>query len=145
MKIKDFILVNEEKVERALNGVPDSRPNSAGQSVGGVGQGAYFDGVWKRDGEDLSEAEVDKLESAILAEYDKLGGLIKRGDDTIKTGSFYDIKARTPRKEPKIIFTFRDIKGRYVEVPDGVELPREVKAAKIRDQKEPEEEEETDE
>jgi len=109
MLVKEFLLVNEEKVERALNG-----------SV--VGDGTHKGGVSKTDG------TYD--DGALLAEYDKLGGLIKKGSDNVKTGSFYDFKAKKPKATPEIVFTYM-INGKVVEVKDGTELPGIVKAAKI--------------
>lgn len=142
MEIKGFSLINEEKVERTLNGVP----RSDGTAIGGVGSGAYFEnGVWKREGNELSEEEVNDLSTAILAEYDKLGGAIKRGNDPVKTGSFYDFKGKKPFKNPKVICTYK-VNGKFVDVPDGEEEPGEVKAAKILMQQEKEKQEtETDE
>ncbi len=132
MLVKTYILVNDDKVERALNGTP----KGDGSAIGGIGQGAYQEaGIWKRSGGELSEAEVTKLEADLIAEYDKLGGLIKRGSDKVKTGSFYDFKGREARPKPQVVFYYR-INGRYVEVPDGAELPGEVKAAKILDESE---------
>jgi hypothetical protein len=109
MNIKGFDLINEEKVERAINGTP----GTDGTTIGGISKedGSYDD-------------------NALLAEYDKLGGLIKRGGDTVKTGSFYDIKNRKPFKEPKVIFIY-NVNGQNVEVEDGEELPGIVKAARI--------------
>lgn len=127
MLVKTFTLVNEEKVSRALNGVP----KAAGETIGGIGAGAYYeDNVWKRDGKELSEGEISALETALIAEYDKLGGLIRRGKDNVKMGSFYDFKGHGPRSNPQVVFTYR-VNGRYVEVADGTELPGEVKATKV--------------
>ncbi len=127
MEIKTFTLVDSSKLERALNGTP----TSSGSNLGGVGNGAYFeDGKWVKNGKALSDSDSEKLEDAILAEYDRIGGFIKRGDDKVKTGSFYDFKARTPRETPQVEFLFR-VKGKEVTVPDGAELPGAVKAEKI--------------
>lgn len=128
--VKGYTLLNSEKVERALNG----NKVQNGAIVGGIAKGAYSeDGVWKRNGVELSPEEVNILETALLVEYDKLGGAIKRGDDKVKLGSFYDFKGRQPRETPRIEFTYR-IEGKVVNVPDGVELPGIVKAAKILDE-----------
>lgn len=125
--VKGYTLINAEKVERALNGFQ----NNKGGIVGGVGKGAYRDGdVWKREDVELSETEVDSLEFALLAEYDKLGGFIKRGEDKVKTGSFYNLKAKKPHDKPVVFFVYK-VGNRFVEVPDNVELPGEVKAVKI--------------
>ncbi len=127
--IKGYNLVNTEKVDRALNGTQ----KADGSFIGGVGSRAYFDteaSKWLRDGNELGEKEISTLELSLLAEYDRIGGLIVRGTDKVKTGSFYDFKAKTPRSTPKVIFIF-NVNGRFVEVPDGTELPGEVKAAKI--------------
>lgn len=102
-----------------------------GKMVGGVGNGAYFQEAWKRNGVELDEKEVDVLETALLAEYDRLGGLIKRAGDVVKMGSFYDFKARKPLSKPNVVFTYR-VNGEVVEVPDGEAEPVSVKAVKIQ-------------
>lgn len=125
--ISGYTLVNAEKVDRALNGVLKADSTR----TGGVGKGAYQEeGVWKRDGVELSEEEVAKLEHDLLAEYDKHSGCIKRGNDKVENGSFYDFKGRQARKEPKVNFVYR-FGNKLVKVPDGVELPGEIKAQKI--------------
>jgi len=112
LDIKGFTLVNPDKVERALHGTPV--PSGA---RGGI---ANDDGTY----------EEDKL----LAEYDRLGGLIRKGGDTVKTGSFYDFGARRPHAIPKVVFVYR-VNGDLVEVPEGVELPGEVKAVRVLEAK----------
>lgn len=125
--VKGYDLINASKVDRALNGFQ----KNDGTVIGGIGKGAYrVDGVWKREDVDLTETEVDELESALLAEYDKLGGLVKRGNDKVKIGSFYNVKAKKPHAKPVVIFTYK-VGNRFVDVPDNVELPGEVKAVKI--------------
>lgn len=134
MEIQGYTLLNKEKVERALNGTP--RGN--GSPIGGIARGVYFNdetNVWMRDGSNLTPDEVSSLENSLLAEYDKLGGAIKRGGDLVKMGSFYDFKSNTPRSKPKVSFEFR-VNGKVVEVPDGAELPGVVKAAKILEEEE---------
>lgn len=127
MQIKTYTLINSQKVERALNGTP----RGDNTLIGGVANGAYYEGnVWKREGVELSEDDVAKLEHNILAEYDKLGGAIKRGSDSVKTGSFYNFKAKKPFETPNVIFTYK-INGRFVDVPEGEPEPGEVKALKI--------------
>lgn len=69
-------------------------------------------------------------EHTLLAEYDRLGGLITRNGQKVKTGCFYDAKAKAPFDEPKIVYLY-SIGGRVVEVPEGAELPGEVRAANI--------------
>lgn len=111
LKVKGFTLVNPEKVDRAIFGAV----NGEGNYVGGI--------VSDRDtGEYAPEA--------LLAEYDRLGGLILKRKDKVKTGSFYNFKTKQPRREPEIVFVYR-VNGQMVEVPDGKELPGVVKAAKI--------------
>lgn len=127
MHIQGYTLANSDKVERALNGT--QRQNSNGETFGGVGNGAYFDGTWKKDGSPMSAEEISELETKLLAEYDRLGGLIRRAKDKVKTGSFYDFKGRKSREKAKVSFLFR-VNGKEVEVADGVEMPGEVKAAR---------------
>ena len=109
MNIKGYTLCNPDKVTRALEGTP----LESGNRLGGV---AREDGTYD--------------DNELLAEYDKLGGLIRKGSDKVKTGSFYNFGAKKPREKPKVSFLFR-INGKEVEVPDGAELPGIVKAARI--------------
>lgn len=108
-KVKGFTLVNAQKVERALYGAP----NSENEMIGGI---ADADGTY----------DDDKL----LAEYDRLGGLIKKGDDNVKTGSFYDFKKKQPKEKPTVDFVYR-VNGQEVIVPAGKELPGIIKATRI--------------
>lgn len=133
---KKYELVNQEKFERALNGIQ----RADGTTYGGVGNGAYYNTTeerWERNGEILNEEETKELEFKLIAEYDRIGGFIRKNGDKILLGSFYDFKARMPRKEPKIVFVYK-VNGRFVEVPDGVEIPGEVKAVKILEAQEAE-------
>ncbi len=116
MEINGYELVNEDKLERAINGTL----NSSAQMVGGVG---------KKD-------KAGKLENPeeVLAEYDRLGGLIfKAGTkDKVKTGSFYDFKLKGARPKPEVVYTYR-VNGQEIDVPEGEELPLSVKAARIQE------------
>ena len=107
--VKGYTLVNEAKVHRAINGAM----NAQGNFIGGVKKA---DGTYDDD--------------ALLAEYDRIGGLIVRGEDKVATGSFYDFGARRPRAEAKVEFEFR-ISGEVVRVPAEKEMPNVVKAAKM--------------
>lgn len=109
MIVGEYNLVNEEKVERAIKGSTNA-------------EGIYVGGVQKEDG--------SYEDAALIAEYDRLGGLITRENDKIKTGSFYDFKAKRPRAVPEVFFVYR-VNDKEVEVPDGKELPGLVRAAKI--------------
>lgn len=107
MNILEFTVVNAEKWDRAINGTIGRE----GRLTGGVGEKAS--------------------DEAKLAEYDRLGGLIMKGKNKVKMGSFYDFEARKPRVKPEITFVFRDIDGDEVLVPEGEEIPLEVKAAEM--------------
>lgn len=125
MEVGEYTLVNAEKVERALNGSLQAN----NERTGGIGHGAYKDnGVWKKGDVALKEPEVKKLESALLSEYDKLGGLIRIGKDKVKTGSFFDFKAKTPKAKPDVILTFQ-INGKTVELKADEPVPAKVRAA----------------
>lgn len=134
MQVKSFTLINLDKIDRALNGTNLGN----GSATTGVANGAYLEeGVWKNNGKNLSVTDVSALEDALLAEYDRLGGLIKKGDDKVKTGSFYDFKGKKPRETPEVTYIFRDrINNRLVEVKEGVELPGSIKASKMIDAEE---------
>ena len=107
MEIKGFSLNNEDKLNRAVLGTI----GRGGKLYGGVGENA---------------SDEEKL-----AAYDKLGGLILKGKSIVKMGSFYDFVKGKAKETPEIIFVFRDLDGDAVEVPEGEEVPIEVKAAEI--------------
>lgn len=100
-----FELVNADKVHRAIFGTT----GRGGIPVGGVGEGASS--------------------AAILAEYDRLGGLIRLNSDTVKMGSFYDFKGRKVRDEADVKLVFK-VNGKTVEVAADEPLPPIVRAAK---------------
>lgn len=108
-----YELVNTDKVERALVGTVAK----TGALTGGVQQpdGSYDD-------------------SALLAAYDKLGGLIRTANgDRVKSGSFYDYAARAPRVKPDVKLVF-NVNGRVMEVAHGDALPPIVEAARMAEE-----------
>jgi hypothetical protein len=107
-KVGKYSLMNPEKVNRALEGTPNDR----GELNGGV-----------------ADAEGKYDDVALLAEYDRIGGLIKKGEDKVITGSFYDFKARKPKAKAEVKFIYR-VNGKFVEVKEDEEAPGEVKALK---------------
>lgn len=108
-QILGYDLVNDEKADRALNGRIDDKSERHGGVI-------KADGTWD--------------DAALLAEYDKLGGLITKANDKVVTGSFYDFRNKVARAIPEVKFVF-NVNGKFVEVPAGVELPGEVKAVKV--------------
>lgn len=110
MQLKKYILLNKNKVDRAMAG----NPNSGGTATTKV--------VRKDDGS-FDEAEL-------LAYYDRLGGAIltKKEESRVKIGSFWDFKNNKPFEKPKPVLTFR-INGKVVETEEEAELPNIVKAA----------------
>lgn len=105
MNIGEYTLVNAEKVERAINGT--------------LGKDAAFKG-----------GVGSENPEALMAEYDRLGGLITKGGERVKTGCFYDFKAKKPKENPEVVFLYR-VNGTEVEVPEGAEKPLAVKAAEV--------------
>jgi hypothetical protein len=108
MNIEGFELVNAEKIDRVINGTLDRD----GALKGGLG------------------ADADPAD--ILAGYDRLGGLIRRDGDTVKTGTFWDFKAKKAVAKPIIVCQYR-INGKVVEVADGEKVPGIVRAFKQGD------------
>ena len=112
--VKGYVLVNPEKVDRAINGTQ-------------TGNGTKLGGVVKEDG------SYD--ESALLAEYDKIGGLIRDEEgNQVKIGSFYDFKNKKPRAKPEVVLLF-NVNGEVVEVPEGGKVPKIVEAVKVLDER----------
>lgn len=92
-QVLEFSLVNDEKVKRALHG----SLGREGKLYGGVGD----------------EASPE----ALLAEYDRLGGLITKGGLRVKMGSFYDFEKKQPRPELELAF-LADVDGEQCEVTE---------------------------
>jgi hypothetical protein len=101
MTINGFSLVNDEKVNRAIYGTV----TGGGKLTGGVG--------------DKASPE------AVIAEYDRLGGLILKDGEKVKNGSFYDYANRAPRKEAEVLYV-TEIDGDIVDVTE-----EEAKAIKV--------------
>jgi len=110
--IKEFTIVNDEKWDRAVNGVV----GRGGELTGGIGE--------------------DASDEAKLAAYDKVGGLILKNGSKVKLGSFYDFKAKKPRDTAEIKLIFRNLEGEEVELEEGEDKPIEVVAAeKLQEKK----------
>lgn len=110
--IDGFKLENPDKLERVIHG----DLGRAGVMEGGLGENAE--------------------PSLVLATYDKLAGFITKDGVKIKTGSFWDFKAKAPRKTPEIKYIFR-ISGEFVEVDDPSQLAEAISTVeKVRTEKE---------
>src|SRR3990167_4102542 len=78
-EINGFVICNADKLHRVINGTM----SDGGSLSGGLGEGA--------------------APEAILAEYDRMGGLIRTAEGAkVVTGSFYDFKAKAARKTPQV-------------------------------------------
>jgi hypothetical protein len=95
-QVGEFSLENDEKVDRAINGTVGRDDQARGGLVSKHGEGNIPD-------------------AALLAEYDRLGGLIKKGDLKVKTGSFYDFQKKQPREKPELRFSMA-FQGRVLDV-----------------------------
>ena len=128
--IDGFVLENEEKLKRAIEG----EPARSGQPVGGLLE---------------KYGELENIPpQEVLAHYDKLGGYISKGigGDTrvkIKNGAFWDRKKKRPRGEaivkkdkegnekttfaykPQIMYVFK-VGGNFVEVEDPSDLAKAI-------------------
>ena len=106
-EVLGYTIANEEKWNRAVFGTVMAK----GELKGGVGEKA---------------SDEDKL-----AAYDRLGGLILKGKNKVKTGSFYDFGKKRPKTTKEVKLLFRDLEGNEVELDEDAEIPIEVKAAEI--------------
>ena len=114
-ELQGFVLVNDEKVDRALHGSMGSQ----GKLVGGVGDEAK--------------------DEAILAEYDKLGGLILQDGIKVKSGAFWDFAKKVARKEPLVSYEIA-VDGEVIEVnkeeakalKSAKDVVKDLKAKKIK-------------
>lgn len=111
MKIGDLNLVNEEKLNRAISG----SMTRGGVLSGGVGENAS--------------------DEAILAAYDKLGGLILKDDCKVKSGCFYDFEKKCAKEKVELVFV-EELDGELVEMSeDEIKAVKKVKE-KVKDVKE---------
>ena len=113
MKIGQYKLHNNEKINRAISGVDFVTKNGTEHSGG------------------IPLDEEGKYKKAdLLAEYDKLGGYITKDGNSIKKGSFYDFKGKKPLDKPEITFTY-NVNGEFIDVKEGEKTPGIVEAVKI--------------
>jgi hypothetical protein len=105
-ELEGFVLANQEKYRRVIEGIVTRE----GKLAGGLGEGAD-----PRD---------------IIAHYDKLGGLILKDGKKIRTGSFWDAEKKKPREEPDVVFEHRSASGELFEYRGELE-PVEVVAEKV--------------
>jgi len=94
MKVGDYSLVNDEKIQRAIEGTPLSK----GGKMGGVGR--------------------DASDEQLLVEYDRLGGLIRKDGMKVKAGCFYDFDEKKAVESPEPIFEV-SIDSSLVEVSEA--------------------------
>lgn len=110
--VNGFQIENAEKLERVIYGTM----GRGGELMGGLGL----------------EADPE----LVLAHYDKLAGFITKDGVKVKTGSFWDFKAKAPRSKAEVMFIF-NIGGDNVEVDDPANLHKAIEVVgKARAEKE---------
>ena len=104
MIIGQYLLENEEKLGRAINGCV----GRAGLLNGGLAE-KIRKGELKPVEEQTKEEKV-AYEAALLAEYYKLGGLITKNGLKVKSGTFWNSKKRKAEEnpDPKFIINIED-------------------------------------
>ena len=112
MNILGYTLENEEKIERAKNGTI----SRGGQLAGGIAQMIREKKLEESTDKSTKEAK-EVYQKALLAEYDRLGGLITKSGVKVKTGSFWDIQKKVARETPELVF-MSEIEGEVVEVDE---------------------------
>jgi hypothetical protein len=128
MRIGQFELANDEKIERAKHG----SMTRGGVLTGGVGDLP----------EEHTKEEKDTYEAKLLAEYDRLGGLVLKDGIKVCMGTFYDFAKRTPQKEYNMKFE-ENIDGYLTQVTEeeavalktAREKVEELKAKKVKKKK----------
>jgi len=111
--VNGFTLENSDKLERVVSG----NMGRGGVLEGGLGEGA--------------EPEL------VLAHYDKLAGHITKDGTKVRPGSFWDFKAKAPRKVPEVMYVF-NIAGETIEVDEPANLSKaikEVETARVEKEK----------
>ena len=110
--IDGYVLENEEKLRRVIEG----EPARSGQSTGGLLE---------------KYVELELIPPAeVLAHYDKLGGYITKGIGgeqrvKVKNGAFWDSRKKIPREKPEIMYIFR-VGGNFIEVDDPAKLAQAI-------------------
>ena len=110
--IDGFVLENEDKLRRAIEG----EPARSGQPTGGLLE---------------KYVELEKIPpQEVLAHYDKLGGYITKGIGggqrvKVKNGAFWDARKKIPRERPEIMFVFK-VGGNFIEVDDPAKLAQAI-------------------
>ena len=115
MRIGQYELSNEEKLNRVLKGTL----GRLGQLTGGL-----------ENSPDWSKKTEEEREFAIIADYDRVGGLILKNGLKVATGSFYDVVLRTPRKEPVLKFVTA-VEDQIIEVTEEEAAAISASRAKI--------------
>lgn len=110
--IDGFVLENEDKLRRVIEG----EPARSGQSTGGLL-------------EKYQELELIP-EMEVLAHYDKLGGYITKGIGggervKVKNGAFWNTRKKAPKEKPEIMFVFK-VGGNFIEVDDPAKLAQAI-------------------
>lgn len=123
MNIQGFELVNDEKIERAQHGTI----TRGGVLTGGLDQ-------LVREGK-LSREDNEAYETALLAEYDRLGGLVMKNGVKVKTGSFWDIKLKVMRPEPQLSYMI-EVEEEIMEVDEEEALALKAAKEKVKKLKE---------
>lgn len=121
MNILGFELVNEEKIERAMHGTI----TRGGVLKGGVGD-------FQPTSEKTEEEERTMWEMKLMAEYDRLGGLVLKEGLKVKTGAFYSFETKKSRQEPVVTF-ITEFEGQIIEVDESE--ARTLKLAKEKTEK----------
>lgn len=104
-------LVNQEKVDRAINGSPTAHGTPQGGLKNTVGEGY--------------------TEDQLVAEYDRLGGLITKGGRKLQSGCFWDYKKNVAVEQPTLVYEF-ELEGKIVSFGEDEELPIEIKYKESR-------------
>lgn len=129
MKIGEFKLTNGEKLNRAMEG----RIGKNGLLYGGMAE-KISKGEYKPiDQQDKKEREV--FDNALLAEYDRLGGLIMKGELKVKTGSFWDFVKKCPLEKPNVSFV-TSLDGELLDVSEEEAEAIEISKKKVKEIKE---------
>lgn len=122
MQIREFYLANEAKVRRVIEGTESAATH---RLEGGLG--------------------LEAKPEDILAQYDRLGGLITVNGNKVKTGSFWDFENKKAFEEPQVVFEYRTEEGDSYEFsgkePVQVQAHKAAKAKKAKKTKKAKDEE----
>lgn len=128
-KISVKVSGNDTAVQQEVRDIPAATWEGL-DAIDGVKWNYAINGITTSNNTTKGGVGEDATMFQKFAEYDRLGGLIRKNGYPLKMGCFYDFKNKKAHVETKLVIIYK-VNSKFIEVPDGQELPIEVRAAMI--------------